>query len=173
MADHAKPKRTQYVFRRFGINTLLMLTTLVATFIASETNRYRHEKTVEQSLALDCLQHSQRFDGINADGFFASTLTKLIGPRWNQVVTSVVLSNDEMDEHVFDSVTQLRHLRTVGIMRLELTKDQYESLAGIKSLQWLYFVNTNIDSATLESLRKKMPNSFVTGFEYRDTPYPR
>ena len=103
---------------------------------------------------------------------------KLFGPRWNEAVTSIAISSDAMADRVFnsstefnqvfDSVTQLKRIQTLGFLRLELSESQIARLAKMKSLQWLYLVDTNVDQATLDSLRKELSNTFVTGVSDAD-----
>lgn len=57
---------------------------------------------------------------------------------------------------------------------MELTDIQCAKLARVKSLRWIYFVNTNVDHAAAESLRAAMPNTFVSAFKYpRENPNPK
>lgn len=168
MVERAKPKRVPRSYLRFGINTLLMSMTLLATIIAAEKERYHHRSVVEESFKngkTEYVRHAVRFPSVDESGFLASSLTKLVGARWNEVVTSVSLSKYEMDEQVFDSATRLLHLQTLGLMRVELSESQFARLAEMKSLRWLYLIGTNVDQATIESLRRALPNTFVTGFE--------
>ena len=151
---------------RFGISTLLMIMSLVATLVASETNRYRHRRILESSYDY---RLSRRFEGLKQDGFFASGLTKLCGPRWNEVVTSILIytpPGDPMSDSAFDSLTRLTHVRTLGFRKVDLNERQLGKLAKMKSLRWLYFLNTNVEQASIDSLRKSLPNTFVNGVEY-------
>jgi|GEM_PF-5699585 len=162
--SNAQSKR---VLIRFGFSTLLMVMSLVATLIASETNRYRHRRIVEASYGSALSVHcAKRFGGLSPDGFFASSLTKLIGSRWNEVVVSVTITEGEMSDRVFDSVTQLNHVRNLGFWEADLNASQLKRLAKMKSLRWLYFLNTNVDQENVEFLRKSLPNTFVNEFAY-------
>ena len=156
---------------RFGISTILMIMSLVATLVASETNRYRHRRILESSFDYGLAGHvacSRRFEGLNSDGFFASGITKLCGPRWNEVVASVVIYENQMtdSDRAVDSVSRLRHVRILGFRKADLNEKQLSRLAKMKSLRWLYFLNTNVDQESIESLRKSLPNTFVNGFDY-------
>ncbi len=173
MGEHLKPdldnnrkRRAKRRFVRFGINGLLMVTALLAVLIANETNRYRDRKVVEAALVGSRqetpIQYTYRFASLDRNGRLATSVSKLIGPRWNRVVRGIKIKEDELNERVFDSITRLRHVRSLAFSKVELTTNQTTRLRKMKSLQWLHFANTNVDQATIDSLRKALPNTFVT-----------
>lgn len=169
--DALKPARSRRF--RFGINSVLMITTLIATFVACEVNRQRNRKFLEHAALEHPRFHANppvaigtRFESLDAESQFVAGLTKWIGPEWNEVVTAMVLFEDTATNEVLNAVVRLRHLRVLAITDAKLSTGQIESLGKLKSLQWLYFVNMNVDQAVLNRLRKTLPNAFVHEVEY-------
>ena len=164
----------RYQSLRFSLRTLLLLTTGVAVLCALPVHRAYTQKRGRDWVASQNghVTFSYKYDKVNRQWVHDATLPypnwliDTLGIDFFASVDTVVLDNKEVVD--LSPITDLQHLRCLGIY-IEIKHDlDFTPLSHLPHLQSLYLDYTGISSAKLEQLRALMPGVDVKSAGHPD-----